>query len=1102
MKRFISLLAALSLALAPSCGSHNEDFNNGNGNGNGNNNGNGNGNGGTEKPAYEIVFDGDGSTPAPVIEARGGSATIGFTSAAEWSAAKAAEADWLTLSPATGSAGHGQITVTAAASTSHDQRNASVVITSGSVEKRFTVTQKQLDALTATSKKVELPVEGGEFQIKLLTNLGSVEVEIEPSAAEWITPSAATYGLESRVLRFNAAENPSTRSREGRIVLSAGTLTETVTVYQSGVEPCMILTDKEFTVPAEGGEVRIELQSNIGVEVEEPAEEWIHSLTTRAMSYYTYIYLIDENSGTESRKAQIVFTGTDSSLSETVTVTQKQRDALTLTADRFEIEAAGGRIELELQTNLGDVEFSIDESASEWLSAVEDTRAMENRTLAFEAAPNESFDPREGHITLRAGALSETVTVVQLQQELLTTDTTRIELEAEEAEFSIGLSTSLNDIEVEFDESAAAWLHTVLPTRAVENRTLHFLADRNRSLDKREGTIILRAGSLAQSIKVTQQGTEPFIAIAQSDYVVAAAGGTLTVEVESNVDIEVMNFYDWVTLDSSDEEGIDKRYTFTFGPNPDDRMRSATISFLGSANSLRASITADQQWIVTSDSFKWPNNEASDGILRAFPGAEGGGMYTTGGRGGRVIHVTNLNDSGPGSLRDAVRQSGPRTVVFDVAGTIALESQLTINNGDLTIAGQTAPGYGICIKDCTVQVNADNVIIRYVRFRLGDKSANDPTPQEDCIWGRYHTNIILDHCSMTWSIDECASFYANRNFTMQWCLVGESLNSSGHEKGEHGYGGLWGGRNASFHHNLITCNKSRNARLDHPQIYADEGKPGAISTHRGNVDYRNNVVYNWFEQPTHGGEDGRFNMVNNYAKPGPASATRNRKYFMQANSYYKDKGANIVYKYPRLYLEGNVHSVYGFADDQQRGVSLCDEAFYRDEYVGEVEGDDKGDAANMFLSKPLPIRSDDVLTCYTTTHPTEELLPLIVNYVGASLRRDRVDRHITEDARNGTASYTGSSDNHWPGIIDSQRDVGGWPELTATQRELSRTLDTDGDGIPDFYEAVMGLDAGDASDGAGHKFDSRYTNLEMYLHYLVQETTVNQTQGGINQPLD
>lgn len=190
-----------------------------------------------------------------------------------------------------------------------------------------------------------------------------------------------------------------------------------------------------------------------------------------------------------------------------------------------------------------------------------------------------------------------------------------------------------------------------------------------------------------------------------------------------------------------------------------------------------------------------PLANENDGVLRAFPGAEGGGMYTSGGRGGRIYRVTNLNDSGAGSFRAAVEASGKRIVVFDVAGTIHLTSDLRIRNDNLTVAGQTAPGGGVCIAGGTVVVDADNVIIRYMRFRLGDlNTGGNLSDGSDTIWGRYHKDIILDHCSMSWSIDECASFYANQNFTMQWCLLTESLRKSAHGKGDHAIGRHWGGK--------------------------------------------------------------------------------------------------------------------------------------------------------------------------------------------------------------------------------------------------------------------------------------------------------------------
>ena len=542
--------------------------------------------------------------------------------------------------------------------------------------------------------------------------------------------------------------------------------------------------------------------------------------------------------------------------------------------------------------------------------------------------------------------------------------------------------------------------------------------------------------------------------------------------------------------------GLAKATDYQFGVKSVNDNGSSTMKWI----SARTAGTVDppqppQPQTMAYEEFSIPGCE-EDGIARAFPGAEGGGMYTTGGRGGEVIHVTTLEDTGSkGSLRWAVNQSGARTVVFDVAGIIELKSDLKISKGDLTIAGQTAPGDGICLKNYSTYIGADNVIIRFVRFRLGDEAPwtdqeikDGKADSQDAIWGRYQNDIILDHCSMSWSIDETASFYANVFFTMQWCMISESMmNCRLHSKGSHGYGGIWGGKNASYHHNLLAHHSNRTPRFDHQYLY--DGNDKSTEIYRGHVDYRNSVNYNWgSSNGCYGGEGGHFNMVNNYYKKGPDS--NDKKYFIEADGGYsttvKENGVNVTkyfpYDWAYLYLSGNYNSAY------PSGHAGYPEGIY---WKTAYDGYDLSHDGHA-VSSPFVITGKDGQDAYTTTHTADAAMEKVCAYAGASLSRDAVDTRVADDVRNGTGKIIKD-------IADVKAKYGSaWPAYNATAEQKARNQDTDGDGIPDWFEEKAGLNVKDGKDAALVTLDknNRYTNLEMYLHYLVKDIVAAQNAGG------
>ena len=470
----------------------------------------------------------------------------------------------------------------------------------------------------------------------------------------------------------------------------------------------------------------------------------------------------------------------------------------------------------------------------------------------------------------------------------------------------------------------------------------------------------------------------------------------------------------------------------------------------------------------------------------AFPGAEGFGRYVTGGRGGNVYHVTSLADDGSeGTLRWALGKSGVKTIVFDVSGTIHLQSSLDISIGNVTIAGQTAPGDGICVADYPVSIKANNVIVRYMRFRLGNKNVlANGADGWDGFGGFDQQDWIIDHCSVSWSIDECLSVLGNKNTTVQWCLVAQSLVNSGHSKGAHGYGGNWGGSGASFHHNLIAHHGSRTPRLGpRPTTQLDE-----------RMDMRNNVIYNFGGNGCYGGEGMNVNIVNNYYKPGPGSPTDKKGYRIagigiRTNTYVNTYPAYApaLHLWGKYYITGNYNSKYPQLNQDnwtygiinQIDASGCDGTFTQET------------KDSIKLAEPI----DYILT---TTHSAADAYDRVLDFAGASLHRDSFDELMVSDTRNGKATYTGSGLSK--GFVNSQDDNkpsdadaswSAWPTLASKEAPK----DTDGDGMPDEWELANALDPTNPKDGKTIGADG-YSNLENYLNSLVADITTAQNMGG------
>ena len=448
-----------------------------------------------------------------------------------------------------------------------------------------------------------------------------------------------------------------------------------------------------------------------------------------------------------------------------------------------------------------------------------------------------------------------------------------------------------------------------------------------------------------------------------------------------------------------------------------------------------------------------PPVELVDGVL-AFPTAEGGGRLATGGRGGEVYIVTNLNDSGEGSLRYGI-ETAPETgriIVFNVGGTIHLQSTLTFKNKkNITIAGQTAPGDGITVAGYDTNISdSENIIIRYVRFRVGTENLLKGGDSMDALWGRDNDTFIIDHCTFSWNTDETLSTYRGQNGTVQWCLISESLTVSGHSKGRHGYGGIFGGDNTVFQYNLLTNHTSRNPRIGGGFM----GDPTAQNPPNvAKVQLNNNVLYNHGYFACYGGGFTYTNYINNYVKPGQGTRDSLNNTLLSFGENGKIGG---VY-YAGNILEGNPE----VTADNNKGFKL-------DSSDGQTEV-----ATTPYISEAF----DNV-----TVREAQECYELVLNSAGATYpHRDAVDARVVAQVRTDTGTY-----------INTQDEVGGFPAAECESAEP----DSDNDGIPDAWEDANGLDKNDPSDSRtlclenpDDKNTYGYSWIEVYFNELVGEVS-------------
>lgn len=519
-----------------------------------------------ESPSITVESEED----IPVFDTAGGTLALTFTTTSDWTASvDGAASGWLSVSPASGEAGTHTLSLVTTANDSYDERNASVTITSGSVKKTITVTQKQKDALILTSNKVELEAEGGDFSIELQANV-EVTYEIESGAQTWLTPVARSRGLTSSFLAFHAEANEEAEARQAVIKLAGGNgLTEEVTVYQIGTGPALVLSQSEYIVSSAGETIQVELRSNTAYEIEMPGVDWLRENSSRSLSTYTHYFIVDPNETYDARSAVIRFIDRENGIEQTVTVTQMQRDAIVVAQNVYQIGVEGGALDFAVQAN---VDFTVSTNA-DWITQVE-ARGLTERMLCFEVTPNEGEEMREAVITLESGSVKQTIKVQQfgkMEEPFIDLSLQEYKVGNAGGTFQIDVRTNIEYQVIIPDES---W---IIET-AYDGITHFFEVLLNDTYDARTAEIrfVNTEKGIEKTVTVTQEALYDIL-IEQSSYEIGAEGGVLDLPLQANMDFEVTTSEDWITQISA--RGLTEQVLhFNVEENPQVKERTAIIT--------------------------------------------------------------------------------------------------------------------------------------------------------------------------------------------------------------------------------------------------------------------------------------------------------------------------------------------------------------------------------------------------------------------------------------------------------------------------------------------------------------------------------------------